>query len=1061
VLRVSRMNMWLPLVVMGFLSLGMSGGLWAIDYHWAYINGNYGLTIDDGMLNHQQGSFHVMNGNFAPANTASVYIHGDLHVSGGSVIFNYDLIVYGDLIVEGGYVLITGTGHSLTVYGDVRVRNGAGPATITAQKGIWVYGDITTGGTTDASITAADDLIACSGTIYTRATGSANVSAKALLQASSIITVSNTGTAYVQSEDSFVGVKGAITTRSNTNDAYVKAVTGITAGSITTYSSGGHTYVETSGDKILVAGSIQTNAKSGPRDAYVKATSGLEASSIETYSAGRDAYVLLSSSGSIKVAGAIRTNSPGGNGSVGSAGGIEAASITIYAATDGDVDAATNINCGGDINTRTIGAGSANVVAQNGFLLASTITTSAKTGEAYVATTAGYIAVVGDINTYSGGNQAYVDAYTTLKAGSIGTYSYNNNAYVRGETGEIIVKGAIATRGMGGGAAEVSFVQASGDIQAGSIETYSAVSHGNVETATGSIKVSGNIRTRAGGSGLAYVHITGGAGDIDAGSITTEAVTGDAYVDNAGSGDIKVSGPIYTNCGGAGAGYIKAATGDITVGSIVTKGGSGGAHVRADGGFIRCLDAIETNAVGGAYILANSYLTAANITTSSDTGSGFVSTTNNYITVPGKIQISAQTDGLINSGSYLTAHDIVTRSVSGDAQVLAANDIVVHDISTWAQNGSVAKDARIKSTSGEIKSVGTLSTYSQAGDAYVSAQNSISAFEIYTYGAGNARVQSNTAIGSTSSRVRPAISTESTGDNALVAAANIWARSIKTLAPGGHGYVAAVSGVVSSLGDITTSAQNGAYVSGDTGVSAQKIVTESSNDTAYVRAASSGDITVMGDLITKGGTSADVSASSGAITAKGDLNTLSNTNAYILASGAITARNIKTTSSSAGTGYVSSTNGAITVLGDIETNGGSGVGGTGYVNADGNIAADNIVTSGGAETWIKSVSGAITAKGIIKTTSTLRDAYVLSANSVTAQRITTSAPSSYDKSIKSTSGTVDAEMRTDISVNIPIALQNADLALDKNTKLNTPMSIYGTCTLRGDGNELEFAWRWQ
>jgi len=814
----------LTVVLFVILSLWFGGWLRADDSH-----------IESGDLTTQgtiPGNLHILTGGVNFASPGSLWVKGDLHaydriyISDGGLEVNGDLHLFdkadkdayidvngritvnGDLIMEAYENAYIHASDGMYVRGSIRIEAGNGNAYIRVTGGSFGAKSIATrAGAGNAHIEVQNGNLSVDENISLRSVGgNCDVHAALEITANNIATnvVSGSGTARVLSDTRSIRVTGDIVTKSALGTAHVEALGTagqgfISANNITT-SAGTDGYVLSQNDYIEVAGSIVTRSATG--DAYVEAYSSLEASSIMTYASGGDAYVKSTNNGNIKVVGAITTNAPGGQGYVSSIGGIEAASLTIYSASRSDVYAGTSLNCGGDIAVRAIGAGNATVRAANGYLLASSITTSAASGTAYVLADLGSLAVAGDIHTYSGGNQAYVQAETTLKAGSI--------------------------------------------------DTYSAVSHSYVETAAGSINVTGNIRTRAAGSGGGHVKIAGGSGGIEAGSITTESVTGDAYVQNAGSGDIKVSGPIHTNCGGAGNGEVYAVAGNITAGSIVTNGGdsSEGGRVRADAGFIHCADSIETNADGPA------------------------------------------------------------------------------------------------------------------------------------------------------------------------------------------------------------------TVTGDTGVSAQKISTESTTSAAYVYAVTSGSINVTGDIITNAPRDAYIKATSGTITAKGDLNTNStNENAYILASGAITARNIKTTKGSTGLSfhhsYVDSTGGGITVLGDIETYSSTSDTANVYVQADGNIAADNIVAYGGGASWVKSASGAITAKGIIKAVSNNSDAYVSAANSVSAQRITTSAPSGFDKSIKSTSGTVDAEMRTDISVNIPIALQNADLSLDKNTKLNTTMSIYGTCTLRGDGNEFE------
>ncbi|MCK4499506.1 hypothetical protein KAU11_03365, partial [Candidatus Babeliales bacterium] len=509
---------------------------------------------------------------------------------------------------------------------------------------------------------------------------------------------------------------------------------------------------------------------------------------------------------------------------------------------------------------------------------------------------------------------------------------------------------------------------------------------------------------------------------------------------------------------------VLAPSGSISVSEIVTNSkGSGTARVYAGAGNLTISGKISCNSVsGGALIYTSGNFVATDVST------------------------TASLDALVTVSTNATiAGNIVTKSGLGDAHVYVNGDIIVHSISTWAQNDSTAKSARIQSFNGKIDASGILSTYSEAGEAYILAQHAIDALEIHTTGELNSRVQSiSGGIGSLD--LRPVISTNSKSNVANVLAPNgIYAREIKTYSGGSTGNIYSSSGRIDVLGDIITRASGDAYIYavGSVGqgyLRATNITTEGAPGLAYIISEndyievsgniktfsntssgyvkSDGNLTA-GSIMTKCASTSYIRAYNGNITVAGDLfaKSTSTGSAYILASGNIAGRNIRTSKLSGGShGFVESIGGTITAIGDIETNAGTSGSGNAYVKADGNIKAGNISTIASGLGGLASTTGSIRTNGIIDVrTYGSNSAYVLASNEVEAQSIKTYAASGFDQSIKSTSGIVDAEMRNDISRAVAFSLQNADLSIPKNSILNTTLSIIGTCTLRGEGSELE------
>jgi hypothetical protein len=355
-------------------------------------------------------------------------------------------------------------------------------------------------------------------------------------------------------------------------------------------------------------------------------------------------------------------------------------------------------------------------------------------------TVTGGSAIVGGEIVSNSTTTASVDVLNDVKCEAIVLDARDTFAFVRaGRTIDVI--GHIHAKSENGGSYVLAANSAAGNVLAGSIivDGYGS-SYVKTGASTGNIDVKGDLIV-TGSYNDAYVEANGGslkAGRVRTLSMGASAAT-DAYV--KATNEIEVDGSIWAQCDvNNGTAYVRSVSKNIKANDIVTHSG-GAAYVSAASG-IDVRDGITTRGIGSggdAYVTtAAQNILVGDITTRGDS-SAYISApagtieTNYTINTYGNNAYISGRDGvasehittyatagdayLLASQGAVTVRDLIQlESVSGEAYVKAQNNVTAHYIKTKASTG-----AYIESTAGSISVVEDIVTESTAGDAYVSA----------------------------------------------------------------------------------------------------------------------------------------------------------------------------------------------------------------------------------------------------------------------------------------------------------------------------------------------------
>jgi hypothetical protein len=504
-------------------------------------------------------------------------------------------------------------------------------------------------------------------------------------------------------------------------------------------------------------------------------------------------------------------------------------------------------------------------------------------------------------------------------------------------------------------------------------------------------------------------------------------ISGSVFMGPTG-GKLRVYGDlVVTNTYPNGDASIITHNGLEVSGAIITRSDNGDANITTTGGTSQGTieaERIITNGYGNSSVYTTTHITViAEIDTHSTTSDAFVEATGKNL-YAGSITTDAYGDGFVEAGDINVIGEIYAQALVGDAYVESTIDSIYAGIITTS-GGAVVKGAYVKANNGiEVK--GDIRTTSTNLDAYVLATNlSITAGSIITDAYKDAYVSANDQI--------------------------IVMGDIVTKGDTGLGYVNSTNGYLIASNIITDGYTSG-YILAPQDINVRRnIFTKSATGDAYAYSSVSGDILAY-SITTSANSDAYVKSEAGIILSQGVINTFGIAGtAYVSAvAGDIFAESIFTNGELAS--YISA-NKTIEIKDIIKTKSDSD---NAYISAGIDMSARSISTDAGTNGYVSSTNGSINIIGDIRTNAPSGNAYVKALNgNIDARSIKTIAGAASDDSIQSAGGSGRFKLFPNTS-DVLLTIKDAEFYLDSDHKWNTQLSLSGTCTINGNGYNLEF-----
>ena len=519
------------------------------------------------------------------------------------------------------------------------------------------------------------------------------------------------------------------------------------------------------------------------------------------------------------------------------------------------------------------------------------------------------------------------------------------------------------------------------------------------------------------------------------------------------AGELRVKGDlIITNTNPGGSASIIVHNNIIVTGEIIIKSTLSDAYISTTGatgdfpeyGRISA-GSIITRAQGKAYVHARDYIIViGEADTKSETDTAFVHSIESFIEAGRIVTNGFGNSYVIGPNSIVVSGELKTFSFNSDAYVLSDATIYSKTITTSAKNDAYVKVYDPFSTSVSIKVDGSINTRGIQGDAYVSV-------------VGGAEDYGAMEVGS--------IMTHGSGDSYVLAAGSIDARGdIITKSDNSSAYVKTNNGGIVAV-NVNTDAKNDAYVEGESRVNVLRdIFTYSQDGDAYVQSnggrGANQDVRAYRMTTYSGGSfggDAYISSQAGDVFAKGEIRTKSyNGRANIITYGSNKETMAESifTHGALDSGITTSSVNVRDII-DLVSDSSDASILTAY-----DIIARSIKTTAGTNSdgSILSTNGDITVDGDIRTNAPNGDGFVKAPNGdIKARSIKTLANSGSDDSIQAQAGTGRFQLFLNTSdPDLAQTIKDCNFYLDDDHEFNTQLSLVGTCTINGNDHQLVF-----